>query len=73
MEYKVDNWVGKYKDYDLNSFNEYKSLFYKPLMQELDDFEQWTKNNNFNFDVDKFNNIMNELKRDSKNAYNYLP
>lgn len=72
LENKIGQWVGKYKQYDFNSFNEYQTIIYNPLRQELSDFEERCKGNNFSFDSNRYSILLSNLNKDRTEAYKFI-
>jgi hypothetical protein len=72
LENKIGQWVGKYKQYDFNSFNEYQTIIYNPLRQELSDFEEKCRGNNFSFDSNSYSVLLSNLNKDRTEAYKFI-
>ncbi len=67
LDTKIHKWTGKYKQFQLTSFNEYQSIIYDPLKKELEDFK---KNcTNYTYDNNRYNTISNRLNSDRREAY----
>jgi hypothetical protein len=71
LETKITRWNGKYKQFQFTSFNEYQNIIYNPLRKELDNFK--TNCNNYNYNNNRYVNILNRLNSDRKEAYLNIP
>lgn len=71
LDTKIKRWNGKYKQFQFTSFNEYQNIIYNPLRKELDNFK--TNCNNYNYDNNRYVNILNRLNSDRKEAYLNIP
>lgn len=71
LDTKIYKWTGKYKQFQLTSFNEYQSIIYNPLKKELEDFK--INCNNYTYDNTRYNTISNRLNSDRKEAYLNIP
>lgn len=67
LDTKIHKWTGKYKQFQLTSFNEYQSIIYDPLKKELEDFK--TNCTNYTYDNNRYNTISNRLNSDRREAY----
>jgi hypothetical protein len=67
LDTKIYKWTGKYKQFQLTSFNEYQSIIYDPLKKELEDFK--TNCNNYTYDKERYKTISNKLINDRREAY----
>lgn len=69
LEYKIDIWMGKYQEFQFATFNEYRNIIYNPLKNELDQFRTNCNDNDYVYNINRYNALLRELNADSNAAY----
>jgi len=72
LENKISQWIGKYSQYDFNTFNEYQSIIFNPLKEELEEFENNCEYNNYSYDYNRYTALSSKLNADRTDAYKYI-